>query len=208
VVSEIGQPVTKEQVVGEFRCRAIREAAMRVVGRKGLAQATVQDIANEAGVAKGTVYLYFRSREEILEKTSRSAVDELLSRIHEAIHAGGPFREVLERVLTRHVGYFEEHQDFFRLYFAMAEGTEGMRRQRFENRRRFVAMLVEMLNAAAEAGEVRVADPERVAAAIAGAVREVVFRRVDGKALGPLADDVGFLTGLLCDGLCAQPKGH
>ncbi|MGZ6971061.1 MAG: helix-turn-helix domain-containing protein, partial [Thermoanaerobaculia bacterium] len=55
---------TKKQVVEEFRCRAICEAAMRVVGRKGLAGATVEDIAREAGVAKGTVYLYFRSRDE------------------------------------------------------------------------------------------------------------------------------------------------
>lgn len=45
---------TKKHVVEEFRCRAICDAAMRVVGRKGLVRATVEDIAREAGVAKGT----------------------------------------------------------------------------------------------------------------------------------------------------------
>jgi hypothetical protein len=63
-----------------------------------------------------------------------------------------------------------------------------------------------MLEAAARNGEIRTADPERVAVAIAGAVREIVFRRVDGKSPVPLADDVGFLTGLFCDGLDIRPE--
>ena len=205
MVSLIDEPVTKGKVVEEFRCRAIREAAMRVVGRKGLARATVQEIATEAGVAKGTVYLYFSSREEIIEKTTRTAVDELFERIREAIAAGGSFRDVLKRVLTTNVGYFDVHQDFFRFYFALVDGSEESRRQRQQNRRRHVALFAAMLEAAAKNGEILAADPELVAVAIAGAVREVVFRRVDGKSTAPLADDVGFLAGLFCDGLCARP---
>ena len=204
VVSLMSQTVTKGQVVGEFRCRAIREAAMRVVGRKGLANATVQEIANEAGVAKGTVYLYFRSREEIIEKTTQIAVDDLLDRTLEAIKAGGLVRDVLERVLTTQIGYFDEHQDFFRLYFAMVDGSEESRRRRLANRRRHVAQLVTMLEAASKSGEIRAADPERVAIAIAGAVREVIFRRIDGKSTHAPADEVRFLTDLFCDGLCVR----
>ena len=207
MVSVMDGSVTKEQVVGEFRCRAIREAAMRVVGRKGLASATVQDIADEAGVAKGTVYLYFRSREEIIEKTTQAAVDELLERVLEAIRAPGPFRQVLESVLTTLVGYFDEHQDFFRLYFATVDGSEELQRLRLENRRRHVAQLVTMLEAASRRGEIRGVDPERVAVAIAGAIREVVFRRVDGDSARPLADEVRFLADLFCDGICA-PRGR
>src|SRR5947207_3326896 len=107
---------TKKQVVGEFRSSAIREAAMRVVGRRGLAHATVQEIADEAGVAKGTVYLYFRSRGEIFERTTRAAVDDLLVRLRAAVDEGGPFRTVLGRFLATQLDYFDEHEDFFRLY--------------------------------------------------------------------------------------------
>lgn len=204
MVSLLDQPVTKERVVGEFRCRAIREAAMRVVGRKGVARATVQEIADEAGVAKGTVYLYFRSREEIIEKTTQTAVDDLLERILGAIRAGGPFRTVLKRVLTTQVGYFDEHRDFFRLYLATVDGSEALRRRRLANRRRYVALIVTMLRTASERGEIRAADLDRVAAAIAGAARDVVLRRVDGDAAQPLADEVELLTDLFCDGICAS----
>ena len=53
---------SKEDVVQEFRVQSIQEAAIRVISRKGMAAATMQEIAAEAGVAKGTIYLLPRSR--------------------------------------------------------------------------------------------------------------------------------------------------
>jgi AcrR family transcriptional regulator len=55
---------TRHEVVCEFRCAEILEAARRVFGRKGYG-ATVDEIAAAAGLAKGTVYLYFPSKREI-----------------------------------------------------------------------------------------------------------------------------------------------
>jgi len=51
---------------------------MRVIARKGMAAATVQEIADEAGVAKGTIYLYFRDRDELVERTFEGAISELM----------------------------------------------------------------------------------------------------------------------------------
>lgn len=205
MVSALDSPVrnvTKEQVVGEFRCRAIREATMRVIGRKGLESTTVQEIADEAGVAKGTIYLYFRSREELFERTTQAAVSELLDRLRAAAEAGGTFRETLERVLTTQLGYFDERKDFFRLYFALGEGTEQRRLQKEASRRRHIAQLVSMLEGAAARGEIQLDDPDRAASAIAGAVREVILRRIGEKPVRAIGDDVAFLVAFFCDGLC------
>ena len=56
---------TKKDVVTEFRTAGILEAARKVFAKKGFNDATVDDIANAAGVAKGTVYLYYRSKREV-----------------------------------------------------------------------------------------------------------------------------------------------
>jgi len=162
--------VTKNEVVEEFRCRAIREAAMRVVGRRGLAQATVQEIADEAGVAKGTVYLYFESREEIFEKTTQAAVAELLDRLRGAVEQGGAFPVVLERYLTTQLAYFDEHTAFFRLYFALGEGSEAERKRREASRARKLEIIAAMIAAGAAKGELTAAEPERVALLVSGAV--------------------------------------
>lgn len=59
---------------------AILKAATRVFARNGYFQSQVADIARAAGVAAGTVYLYFRSKDDLLvslfERTMREAIDE------------------------------------------------------------------------------------------------------------------------------------
>jgi AcrR family transcriptional regulator len=66
------------------RTRALLlDAAVRVFARKGAGAAAIHEIAAEAGVANGTFYNYFRTREELLEATSL----RLAERLHEDIAA-------------------------------------------------------------------------------------------------------------------------
>ena len=56
---------SKDALVEEFRQRTILEAAMRAIARRGSSAVTMQQIASEAGIAKGTIYLYYSNRDEI-----------------------------------------------------------------------------------------------------------------------------------------------
>ena len=57
----------KEELVRDFRVREILEAARRVVARNGFQGVTIDRVAEEAKIAKGTVYLYFHTKEELLK---------------------------------------------------------------------------------------------------------------------------------------------
>lgn len=181
---------------------------MRVVGRKGLEKATVDDIAREAGVAKGTLYLYFRSRDEIIEKTIGAAVDDLLERLQRAADGAGagPFDEALERVLTAQFAYFDENRDFFRLYFASGEYSEDRRLRQSRRYRLHIDQLVALIRRGRRRGELRNVDPERVAIAIAGAARDLILRRIHEKQPPPPEADARSLKGLLFSGLAARPE--
>jgi TetR/AcrR family transcriptional regulator, fatty acid metabolism regulator protein len=197
---------TKKQLVEEFRCREIRDAAMRVVGRKGLEKATVDDIAREAGVAKGTVYLYFKSRDEVIERTIGAAVDELLARLERAAEGAGPgpFAEALERVLTAQFAYFDENRDFFRLYFASGEYSEERRLRQSRRYRLHLDQLVALIKRGRRRGELKGLEPERTAIAIAGAARDLILRRLSEREPPPAAADARFLGDLLFSGLVAR----
>jgi AcrR family transcriptional regulator len=199
---------TKKQIVEEFRCRAIREAALRVVGRKGLEKATVGDIALEAGVAKGTLYLYFRSRDEIIEKTIGAAVDDLLARLQRAADGAGPgpFAQALERVLTAQFAYFDENRDFFRLYFASGEYSEDRRLRQSRRYRLHLDQLVALIKRGRRRGELKSLEPERAAIAIAGAARDVILRRLHEKEPPSPEADARFLRDLLFSGLAVHRK--
>jgi AcrR family transcriptional regulator len=192
---------TKEEVVEQFRCQAIRDAAMRVVARKGYDHVTVQDIADEAGIAKGTVYLYFKSREDILEKTMTFSFDEFHARIREAVEAGGAFEEVLARVVQTQLEYFEERHEFFRLYLAMAEPLGERRLKKHAVYRTHIAQLTAMIEAAQARGEVRGEPAERMAIAVNSTIRDITLQRLHEKAPRPLAEDAAFIRDYICRGV-------
>ena len=70
------------------RRRELLDAAVRVFARKGFHASRVGDIAEEAGVAHGLLYHYFRSKDEVLETIFRESW-ELLVRRHRPHRVGG-----------------------------------------------------------------------------------------------------------------------
>jgi AcrR family transcriptional regulator len=75
--------------------RQILDAAVRVFARQGFHATRVSDVADEAGVAYGLVYHYFRSKDEVLSELFVERWSLLLAAIEEADRAGGPHRDRL-----------------------------------------------------------------------------------------------------------------
>lgn len=59
---------------------ALLDAAERVIGERGAAATTIADLTNAAGVAKGTFYLYFDSKEALFDAVQARWIDELIER--------------------------------------------------------------------------------------------------------------------------------
>ena len=202
---------SKEDVVQEFRVQSIQEAAIRVISRKGMASATMQEIAEEAGVAKGTIYLYFRDREELVEKTFETSIGELHKRLDVAFETDGTFQERLRAIITAQLAFFNENREFFRLYHSlrMPEGTSAQQRRQkrncqpqFQTR---VDRLARILQQAMDAGEVRPLDPKRLALFLIEGSTAIVLERLSEDAPPPESDDVELIVSTLLGGV-AIPK--
>ncbi len=89
-------------VVADKR-EAILRAATGVFARNGYFNSKVADIASAAGVADGTVYLYFKSKEEILHSIFDRTVDEAVTEAREEIKELADPREKLRRIAHRHL---------------------------------------------------------------------------------------------------------
>src|SRR5438128_7501869 len=72
---------TKQDVVTEFPISAILEAARRVFAEKGFHEATVEGIAEAAGVAKGTVYLYYSSKREVYFAALKFGISQMYASV-------------------------------------------------------------------------------------------------------------------------------
>src|ERR1700704_3370120 len=86
------------------RRRELLDAAVRVFARKGFHASRVGDIAEEAGVAHGLLYHYFRSKEEVLETIFREAWEVLATETDRIESSGVSLREQLRRFARIYLG--------------------------------------------------------------------------------------------------------
>lgn len=198
---------SKEEVVQEYRIASIQDATMRVIARKGMAAATMQEIAEEAGVAKGTIYLYFRDRDELVEKTFETAMEKLFVQIDEALDRDVSFDEKLRAVTAAQLAFFSHNREFFRLYLSlrMPEGTPAQQRRQqrtcHPRYRQRVDKLATVLKQAIERGELRDVDADRLALFIIEGSTAVILERLTEKTSPAEDADVEFLVGLILDGI-------
>src|SRR5256886_5036709 len=92
------RPLTERSTGQEDKRRLILDAAVRVFASKGYHASRVGDIAEEAGVAHGLLYHYFRSKEELLETVFRETWAALLEAIRAVEDSGQPAPEQLRQV--------------------------------------------------------------------------------------------------------------
>jgi AcrR family transcriptional regulator len=86
----------------EARPAEILDAALKVFAHKGFAAARMDDIAKEAGVTKGTIYLYFENKEAVFKSLVRAAVGTTLTSVTQDVkNFQGSARFLLRMVLTR-----------------------------------------------------------------------------------------------------------
>jgi TetR/AcrR family fatty acid metabolism transcriptional regulator len=203
---------SKEAVVHDFRVHSIQEAAMRVIARKGMSAATMQEIAKEAGVAKGTIYLYFRDRDELVEKTFETALNELMRRGDEALDAPVPFVEKLRRLMATKIAFFMENREFFRLYMTLRFPEGSPSQQRRQKRtcqsqyRGRIDKFAGILSKAMDDGEVRPMDPHRLALFLIEGTNSIVIERVVEEAPPAQEQDVEFLTSLILNGIRTEAR--
>lgn len=198
---------SKEEVVQEYRIESIQEATMRVISRKGMAAATMQEIAEEAGVAKGTIYLYFRDRDELVEKTFESAIGRLMLRIDAAMEQDLPIEEKIRAIMAAHLNFFGQNREFFRLYLSlrMPEGPAARQRKQKQKCQPHYRVRVEKLATALEQamdrGEIRRGDAYKLALFIIEGSTAIILERLDEDAPPPEETDLDLIAGLILDGI-------
>jgi AcrR family transcriptional regulator len=102
------------------RRAAILAAALEEFAACGFAGARLDDVARRAGVAKGTIYLYFRDKESLFEELVREMLSPLVGAIETAPLRDLPIRTVVEMILDVFVNeiYATRRKDVIRLIIA------------------------------------------------------------------------------------------
>jgi AcrR family transcriptional regulator len=108
----------------EERRQSILQAARETFFEEGFYRATVDSVAERAEVSKGTVYLYFDSKEALLAALLLEGLDTLLQTLEAACPPDEPLaaEERLQRIGWAYLQFFHHEPQYFRLLVAMSRG--------------------------------------------------------------------------------------
>jgi len=99
---------TQRRGAPEARRAAILDAAWKLFSRYGYRRTSIDDIAREAEIAKGTVYLNFKSKEEIFRALSEHLIERTETAVNAARAASAPITERIVAMLEAKFGFLFE----------------------------------------------------------------------------------------------------
>jgi len=158
----------------------ILAAAARVFLEKGLHGAAMTDIAEEAGVATGTLYNFFASKEELYFTLIEQKADEFLLYSQMEVNSVSSAVEKITRLIQAECSFFEANRAFFKLYISTRSGFEWAVQEDLGERihgkyAAYLDWVTEIIATGVQEGVLRAMDPQEMAQALVGMLNASLF---------------------------------
>jgi AcrR family transcriptional regulator len=192
----------------------ILDAAVKAFSRNGFHQARMDDIAETAGVSKGTLYYNFESKSLLFSATvtegMEAIMEEIRERIRESLKSDLPFIDHLRKLIEVNVDMYLRYGDLAQIVFN--EVSSGIDESVLRNieavRGRFIDLVAEELKAGQDDNRIRPCNTRLAAVAIVGMVDNLcnLFVRYPGSV--ERSEITEFLFSLLVGGLLTHSEAE
>jgi AcrR family transcriptional regulator len=187
----------------------ILDAADRLLARYGYRKMTMDDLAQEVGIGKGTIYLHFPSKEEVVLSHVDRIVERLKSELQKIARGGGTPSARLRRMLVLRVMFrFDSVQHYTEslsdLLAALRPGLLARRRRHFEEESE---VLSEVLREGRRAGEFSLREARAAARTLLTATNALLPYSLSARELGGRAEleaEAARVVDMLLTGLLAR----
>jgi TetR/AcrR family fatty acid metabolism transcriptional regulator len=186
--------------------RQILDAAIRVFARQGFHSTRVSDIADEAGVAYGLVYHYFKSKDEVLNELFTERWSLLLAAIEETDHEGASPRVKLEAVAGFIVDSYRHDPELMKVIIVeVTRAANSFGRTHLPEIRRAYDSIAKIVAEGQESGEFRRdVDPNFASMSFYGAIEQLlsgwIFELIPASD-GDFDRAKSLVVATICDGL-------
>lgn len=201
---------TKKEVVAAFRTNEILAATRRLMEQKGVDSLTMDEIAQSAGVAKGTIYLYFQSKDELVQALL-SQVGEGLALDLEAILAGpDPHKDKLRQVVFLLLQCVERERELFPIYLRELVRSKSSRAARSpslqKHEEHIVGLLTRFFSEGIASKKFINVNPHILAYVLKGMVRAVGYYQMTGPHRDAIQEGLPVVLQLMISGIVLPPE--
>jgi TetR/AcrR family transcriptional regulator, fatty acid metabolism regulator protein len=197
------QPVTRPPQTAAEKRDAILKAATQVFARRGFFQAQVADVARAAGIAAGTVYLYFRSKDELLVSIFERTMRETLAEGEATIGEVKDPQERLRRIARLHLERMGRDRDLAVVFqVELRQSTKFMERFSSTYLRDYLGIMRDTFAEGQRTGVFRQDfNPTIAAKALFGALDEMATNWILTQRSYPLASQADEVIDLFLNGV-------
>jgi TetR/AcrR family transcriptional regulator, cholesterol catabolism regulator len=143
--------------------------AARLFDEAGYANTTMEHIADAVGLAKPTLYHYFRSKSDILVQIHETFIDSLIDKHQRRVASGADPHQQLIGAMSDVLELMETHRGYVRAFFEHQRELPGELRHSFRKKRNFYReLVVQSVSDGCAQGDFAVEDPELAALALFG----------------------------------------
>jgi len=181
-------------------------ASYKVLYRKGLFRATLDDITEEADVGKGTIYCHFRNKPHLVSHLTKKSVNDLLDYCKKKTSGIEDPQELIKILINAHFAFFAKKRSLFNILFFV----RGALHQDFENRyireiqdnyQKYMGFLANSLERGTKKGVFRLFNPMNQAYVLHGIIIGFVSQWIINERKGSFADKAHLVSETFLQGI-------
>jgi AcrR family transcriptional regulator len=181
---------------------AIVQCAAEIFSQREFHQVLTDDIAQHLGIGKGTIYRYFKSKEELYLAAITEGLNGLYAAVTTVLRQDAPLETTIEAVVRTMIAYFWHQRDFFVLVHRIEPKLKAQERAGWQNRRNeMVSMVRRVFERALARGEINPLDTRLAVEVLFGMIRAACLYRTESDRPEELTRQLTsfFLHGLIGD---------
>jgi len=184
----------------------IQEAVMNLVTRTGTRRVTMDQVAAEAGVSKGCLYLHFHSKKELVETVKEACFEPLVDQLQDILNGPLAPEKKIESFVRRILDYFDDNRVLFRFLIEEREIAQSQATRHKNSRyRNLVERIARVLDDGIGAGLFRKFKSRKVASMFIEAMIAMAARRLMDEDPGPVEEDARLLIEVFFRGIALIP---
>jgi AcrR family transcriptional regulator len=198
-------PKVVDEQMREATRRRIMHVAASEFARLGFDQANINVIAEQAGIGKGTIYLYFENKRDLFLAMLRHSAQRHLIAIRAALAPDGTLQQRLERLFLAFAHLAEEESDSFNVHLSALYGVNrAFQAEATKLLRDYLAVIALTLEQSQARGEIRCPNVEAAALMVLSLTESYILSaKVLGQSVQEIARQAGPVAQLVLRGLGA-----